>query len=207
MTPRRQCAATSTRSGERCRKAPIKGATVCYTHGGATRMVAGRAAVRAEVQAWGLDQPSVDPGETLLALVSMAAGRLRLVSSLLQAQYEGMAGEPNDADDDGTVAIPAGVRAIIGHKYALTKDGDRLPVEEAVRGLAAYEAEWTDRLARLCKTAIDAGIAERTVRIAESQGALIAGVLQRVLDALELTPAQRELVAVVAPRELRAVAG
>jgi hypothetical protein len=186
--PRRQCTATSTRSGQRCRKAPIKGGTVCLTHGGATRMVASRAAVRAEVLAWGLDQPSVDPGETLLALVSMAAGRLRLVSSLLQAQYEGQQGAPDDADDDGMVSIPAGVRALIGHKYALTRDGDRLPVEEAVRGLAAYEAEWTDRLARLCKTAID-------------------GVLQRVLDALELTPEQRRMVAVVAPRELRAVAG
>jgi hypothetical protein len=43
---KRQCVATSTRSGERCRKAPVRGATVCATHGGSVGRVKAAAARR-----------------------------------------------------------------------------------------------------------------------------------------------------------------
>lgn len=193
--------------GGQCKRHARNGGTVCDSHGGRAPQVARKAAVRAEVMAWGLDQPTVDPGLTLLQLVSMASGRLRLVSGLLERQYTDMDGEPGDPDGRSEVSIPAGVRALIGHKFDLTRDGDPVATAEAVRGLAVYEAEWVDRLARLCKTALDAGIAERQVRLAEAQGALVASAVQRILDALGLSEEQRALVPVVVPRELRAVAG
>jgi hypothetical protein len=191
--------------GEQCKRRARNGGTVCDSHGGRAPQVARKAAVRAEVLAWGLDQPTVDPGTTLLQLVSMAAGRLRLVSGLLERQFTDADGEPGEPDGLGEVSIPAGVRALIGHKYDLTRDGDPVATSEAVRGLAVYEAEWTDRLGRLCKLALDAGIAERQVRLAEQQGALVADAIDRILAALGLSEEQRALVPVVVPRELRAV--
>ena len=152
---------------------------------------------------WGLDSPTVDPAETLLRLVSQSARRADWLASRLAEQTE----EYTSKGDGGLTfdGIPPGLRALIGHKYDLDKDGNPVAVEEAIRGLAQLEAQERDRLARFCKLAIDAGIAERQVRIAEAQGALLAGVLQRVLAALDLSPAQQRLVAEVAPRELRAL--
>jgi hypothetical protein len=193
-------------NGTPCRAWPVKGATVCVTHGGAAPQVAAKAAVRAEVQAWGLDQPQVDHAQVLGALVAMAAGRVRLVSAQLQAQFEAYAERGEDlADDDGMVAMPGGIRALIGYKYGLTKDGDRLPVEEATRGLAAYEAEWTDRLGRLCKLAIDAGLEERRLQVEEQQAAMVAQVLSAALAEVGLGERSDEVLRVVA-RRLEAVA-
>lgn len=44
-SPRRQCTAKN-RRGERCEKAPIKGGTVCKTHGGSAPQVRRKAALR-----------------------------------------------------------------------------------------------------------------------------------------------------------------
>jgi hypothetical protein len=44
-----------------------------------------------------------------------------------------------------------------------------------------------DRLARFSKMALDAGVAERAVHLAESAGESLAGVLRRILAGLELT--------------------
>src|SRR3546814_19061831 len=43
---RRQCTAKSTTTGERCTKAPIRGGTVCATHGGSAPPVPKKAALR-----------------------------------------------------------------------------------------------------------------------------------------------------------------
>src|SRR3546814_4524700 len=43
---RRQCTAKSTTTGERCTKAPIRGGTVCATHGGSAPQVRKKAALR-----------------------------------------------------------------------------------------------------------------------------------------------------------------
>lgn len=51
-----------------------------------------------------------------------------------------------------------------------------------------------DRLARFCKMAIDAGVAERSVRIAEQQGLLMAKVIQKILDQIGLSKGQQDLV-------------
>lgn len=58
-------------------------------------------------------------------------------------------------------------------------------------------------LVTVCKAAIDAGIEERKVRLAEQQGALVADVIRRILDDLNLTPEQAALVATTVPRHLR----
>jgi hypothetical protein len=58
-------------------------------------------------------------------------------------------------------------------------------------------------LVDVCKAAISAGIEERRVHLAEQQGALVADVIKRILDALHLTPQQLSLVPEVVPTALR----
>lgn len=53
--------------------------------------------------------------------------------------------------------------------------------------------EYTDRLARFSKMALDAGVEERIVRLAEAQGDLIAMAIVDLLDKLVLTAAQKEI--------------
>ncbi|RMI47594.1 hypothetical protein EBO15_01450 [Actinomadura harenae] len=67
-----------------------------------------------------------------------------------------------------------------------------------------YQSERV-HLARVAKAALDAGVAERQVRLAEQQGELLAGAINRILDGLNLSSEQWARVADVVPRELRAV--
>lgn len=65
---------------------------------------------------------------------------------------------------------------------------------------------WHDKLVKVCTEAIRVGIEERRVRLAESEGALIAEVIRGILDDLHLSPEQQALVSEVVPRRLRSVA-
>jgi hypothetical protein len=62
--------------------------------------------------------------------------------------------------------------------------------------------ELTERAGGWAKVALDAGTSERQTRVMEAQAIALAGVITRVLDRLDLTSAQRELVPVVVPAEL-----
>jgi hypothetical protein len=52
---------------------------------------------------------------------------------------------------------------------------------EAIRGLADLEAKERERCANFASKAVAAGLAERTVRIAERQGQLMVEMVQAVL--------------------------
>jgi hypothetical protein len=70
-------------------------------------------------------------------------------------------------------------------------DGNSLATP-VVRWLAESRRERA-LLARTAKAAVDAGVAERLVRQVELEGRVVAEVLGRVLDRLELDPDQRRL--------------
>lgn len=76
-------------------------------------------------------------------------------------------------------------------------------IHTTVRLLGEYE----DRLARFSKMAIDTGIEERMVRVAERQGDMIAVMLVGIFDALGLSPAQKELVPSLVQRGLAELSG
>lgn len=99
------------------------------------------------------------------------------------------------------------VAALIGHTYTSTKDGDVFATTEAIRGLAKLEAEERDRCAGFAAKAVAAGLAERQVRLAERQGAEMAGVFRRVLSALGLSAEQAALVPGLIDREVAALTG
>lgn len=62
-----------------------------------------------------------------------------------------------------------------------------------------------ERAGRWAKVALDAGIDERRTKVAEQHGAALAGCIRAILDRLELSPMQRDLVPLVVPEELRRV--
>lgn len=99
-----------------------------------------------------------------------------------------------------------GVGALIGVKRNADRFGRLFDTEEAIRGLARLEADERDRCANFAAKAIAAGLAERQVRLAEQQAALIVGVIRGVLGDLNLSPDQAALVGEVVPRHLRAIA-
>lgn len=63
------------------------------------------------------------------------------------------------------------------------------------------------QLVRTAKAALDAGINERLVQIAEHQGTRFAGAIEEILDALQLTEKQRALIPQVVPNALRGLMG
>lgn len=180
-----QCAGRR-KDGKRCERSPIAGATVCRLHGADAPQVRSRAIVRAEVAKWGLQDITEDPGEVLLRLVTQSSRRAALYASLLEEQYE------RAAAGEETTTLDSRIGVLIGKKFSLTRDGEPVAVEEAIRGLVELELRERELCGSFASKAIAAGLAERQVRIAERMGGAIAEVLRAVLadPVLGLTPAQ-----------------
>ncbi len=194
--------------GEPCGANVIKGTRGCWRHAGKSRAKAkAEGAVVAEVQRWGLGDTTVDPGETLLRLVSQSAARVDRYSRLLEEAYDAAerlrAAEaaPEQSDllaedmarrDLERVLNHGGVAALIGYTYAGSESGV-IATGEAIRGLAQLEAQERDRLANFAGKAVAAGLAERQVRLAERQGAMLAAVIAGVVRALGRDPADPEV--------------
>lgn len=219
-------------AGNPCKQYAIRGGTVCAKHGGRAKQVKAKAAVRAELQAWGLGDTNVDPGEVLLRLVSQSAARAERYARLLEEAYdaaerlkaaheaeelfetaEGLDDEDERAavqvarDDLKRIFNSGGVAALVGHTYDSSKDGGIFATGEAIRGLAQLEAAERDRCANFAAKAVAAGLATRQVELAERQGALMAQLVLAVFDEVDLTDEQREAVPDVLERHLRLVAG
>jgi hypothetical protein len=79
-------------------------------------------------------------------------------------------------------------------------DGDEA-AQEVRRWLSESRKERT-LLGRTAKAAIDAGVAERLVRQTEFEGKIVAEVIGRVLDKLDLDVEQRSLAFSEAQRQL-----
>lgn len=115
---------------------------------------------------WGLGDINVDPGEVLLRLVNQSAIRAERYAIELEA----LVGESDKLRD-----------ALVRQAW-----GEFGPTGEYIRGLAQLEAQERDRCAHLAERAVRAGLAERQVRLAERQGALIASVFRAVLGDVRL---------------------
>lgn len=209
---RRGCAGHSKKTGKPCRKAPVIGAEVCTSHGGAAKQVRAAAARRREAQAakeavatLGLPV-DISPTEALLEEVRWTAGHVYWLRRKVQ-ELDEAAGLVNEHGDQ---IINPGERHALTWGTTKVKTGgeDSGTTQEAKPSIwyALYENE-RKHLVVVCTAALRAGVEERRVRLAEQQGDLVATAIRRILDALNLTPAQQQLVGQVVPRELRAIAG
>lgn len=183
-----------TTAGNPCKAPPVRDMAVCRVHGGsspnalqarnrrdqenAAREDAARFAARTDIH----------PADALLELVHYQAGivdywRGRIEDVEDEDLEWGVTREKTGGDDAGTTSEAAPHIA-----YRL--------LTEAQDKLAAYAA-----------AALKAGVDERRVRIAETQGAAVAGAIRAILEQLHLTPEQAELVPTVVPAQLRLITG
>lgn len=206
------------RSGKQCGAYPVEGQKVCKYHGGANpkaiakaeeRIVNGR--VAAFLSSHGIDMgPAKHPIEGLMAEVQRSAAAVQfygmLVAELdvpepgkvvklsetdMARQLETLVG----IDEDGEILVRNSPGSIYGRNHM----GDAAPHIL----LNLWNAE-RDRHAKLCKMALDAGVAERMVAMTEDIGRTIVEVINGVLadDALGLTLEQQAHARTKAARHL-----
>ncbi|RCK68283.1 hypothetical protein DT076_16685 [Desertihabitans brevis] len=202
-----------TRSGAPCSNPPMLGQRRCRMHGGASprarsraeRTLAEQQAALAATRLGVLVETS--PEQALLDEVHRCAGMIAYYGQRAREVEAGTidGDRPNRLDPDD----PRETRRDLVWGITRQKTGgeDAGTTEEAAPNvwLKLWNEE-RDRLVRVAAACLKAGIEERRVRIAEETGSLVAQVIRRVLDRLELTEQQRTLVGTVVPDELRALA-
>lgn len=219
---RRTCTAHGTTTKLPCMSWPIPGGTVCRLHGGSLPQVRAsaewnlrnqdaRRIAAAALSTYGEDLPdqeSIDPIGDLLILV-WRSGRAERFWAERVAELE----IPEVGDHTKILVVGEGDDAqpmeVLGDATAIIG-----PDRNAELRLHPYVIAWNqerERYAKLCKAAIDAGIDERMTNLAEEQGALVAQLISRIIDAIEttpgvpLSPAAKKAALEVAGRELRAI--
>ena len=153
---------------------------------------------------------------SLLGQAYEAAERLRAAVGEVPPGYTSMDGptvdqvpgqQPNSTDLDRAqqdldrIFTTGGVASLIGYKYgAAGKDGNLYVAEEAIRGLVQLEAAERDRCANMAVKAVAAGLAERQVKLAEREGALVVAMIRNTLTDLGLDPSSPQVMQVVSTR-------
>lgn len=173
-------AAAKTRPGERCRKNPHPGATICTNHG---LTEAGRAAAEARLveaeaskviaKLW---DPDAAPVTNAVTAMQKLAGRLGHACEVLGHRLE--SGEPCEVCGRGDLQLDSAAAAawlrILRENRQLLVDMERL------------------------------GIAQRYVQLEQDRVRLVAAAVARVFEVLALTPEQRIEGTRVLLTELRA---
>lgn len=193
----------------------------CKLHGGKTPTQNKRAAIDAVKASQSHaghfgQQIAIDPHDALLALVREAYGNVTFLRSLVQELEPGfrlvhgddgtadLESDTRDGDDLGELdelidAAPARRASIAGRV-------DWESLRAAPHVLVVMYGDWCDRLARYSRTAIESGVREREIELAERQGQMIAAVIRGVLADLGLSREQRELAPTLVRRHLSAIA-
>lgn len=180
-----------------CRKAACTGLDVCRSHGGANPNAAAKSAkARADVAAarevarFGR-KITTHPAEALIDLVHWTAGEV--------AYWRGKVADLEAQDPD---QLLWGTTAEV-HKGSGEFPGTDTTDEAKPAAAYAMLVDASNRLAAYAAAALRAGVDERRVQLAERQGLAIAGAIRAILDALDLSPAQWELVPTIVPAQLR----
>jgi hypothetical protein len=173
----------------------------CRLHGGKTRnhkIAAQKAAAEQAVVTYGLPV-DISPSDALLQEVHQSAGAARWLRDRVQAI-------------DPEALVWSKTKHVVKIESAGGDDGSTGGCEETTTRASGINV-WLELYYRerrhhvdVCKAALQAGVEERLVRIAEQQGALLAQAVKGILAELDLSPEQEAKVAEVVPRHLRSVA-
>lgn len=184
------------RDGDQCGSFAVKDSTVCRMHGGTSPLAKAGAKRRrqerkaAETARLFAVPADVSPSQALIELVQWTAGEV----NYWRAEVQQVA-------DHDPAKLTAGLTKIVE-----TGDTKQRTVETTPHIAYKMLTGAQDRLERYATAALRAGVEERRVRLAEDQGAEVAGVIRRILERLDLLEWQAELVPVIVPEELRALA-
>lgn len=207
------------RTGEACKNAPLTGSAVCRYHGGGAPQVRAAAARRLEeeearraVTTLGLPI-DVSPTDALLEEVRWTAGHVQWLRARVQDLEDTVMIRAQEGWGLDDTSGPPNAHALtwgqVEHRDTTGgENAGTTTVERAGPSIwyQLYERE-RKHLVAVCTAALKAGVEERRVRLAESQGELVAGAIRAILNELGLTPEQEALVVEVVPRQLRALAG
>ena len=195
-----------TNYAEPCKKSPIAGHDVCRTHGGAltkTRIAASErlALMSAQGEIADLmrecDIPDQHPIDGLLEVVRVSGSMMRLLTIKVGELRE----EP-----------------VVREVLVETKDGGldtkRVTDGDAFWGLDSKEEMvpsvyvqllriWTERYERACKTALEAGIEERRIQLAEDTSDVFFKALANAVAIAGLSPELRAALNTALASELR----
>lgn len=188
---RRQCVGHK-KDGVRCEKSPMKGATVCGSHGGRAPQVKSAAALRlAEEEARrGLALLDVDPVSDPFTALAELAGQVIAFKNQLAGQVNALTGEPCGS----------------------CGGGGRLRYEAAGAGTEQLRSEVSlferalDRCASVLGLIAKLNIDERMARINERQAEAVIRAVDAALASAGVTGPAALSARQVAARELRAVA-
>lgn len=163
----------------------------CKSHMGNTKIHRVRAAMMEashEARVMGLPI-DIDPMEGLLLVIKITAGEIAYTTD--------------------RIAELTPKKAVVRHKKIVSRASDMESYEEVETSTEVSLNIWIqarqaamDRFAKFCKMAIDAGVAERQVKVAEGIGQVMGRVLSGVLGELGLTDEQRALAPDVVHRHL-----
>lgn len=171
----------------------------CKYHGGATPNANKSAAVKI---ARSMGEPlDIEPHEALIACVQITAGEVAYCTlRIQQLSTEEYTGRPEThVDKDLALKTDSEGNALYDHLEQTTEH----PVE--LNLWITARAACMDRLARYSKMALDAGVEERRVRLAESMAMQLAPVLQAIFKELGLTDKQRDKAPAIVERHLVAL--
>lgn len=195
------CTANSKRTGLPCKGWAINGHHVCYYHGGTLPNVKIAAArnyiiskTAQQMKVYGVPVNDKDPFETLLEEISRTSGHVRWLEAKIAGLNEEALIWGKTLQESSTGDDPKG-------NYEVTKHEATPHV-----WLQLYHKERA-HLVNVCKVAIGAGIAERQVKLAEDQGALIVKIMQLSLNDIGLTPDQSDAAKRSIGRHLRLLSG
>lgn len=188
------------KAGTRCVCWARKNQRVCGFHGGATTQAKAGALrrateekARALVNTYGrkIDTTATD---ALLEEVQWTAGHV----AWLRERVQEIEGSTGGDDAENPLVWGRTKRKEGGEDWGETHEAG------ANAWLKLYQAERA-HLVKVCSEAIKAGIEERRVKLAESQGEQVAQAIRGILDDLRLTPEQIARVPDIVPKHLRAL--
>lgn len=198
-----RCRARSSGSGNPCRNWAVHGALVCKMHGGrapqvraaAARREAERVAVVAAGRMGARAGADQTPAEHLLDELYRSAALCEVLAGLV-AQL-----------DQREQAIDRADQPAYADGLMAPKPSQRGRAEAVVHPFVELYARERERRARFAALAIQAGVAEATVRLAERTSGMIVAAFTAALadEELGLDAAQQQLGRSVVARHLRAV--
>jgi hypothetical protein len=178
MTDDQFCGANKGRGGT-CRNEAGKGTDHvgfgrCKWHSGSTTN-GNKAAIREQMESLATEV-DIEPNEVLLRTIRLTWGAVQWCANVIgQTEYALAA-----AHVDDELEADAKVKRVIN-------------LEKRLLALQAIYGDWIDRAAKHAKLALDAGIEERKVQLAEMEAQLVADVVKGVLDDLNLTAEQQAI--------------
>lgn len=200
-----------TRSGKPCRQqagwgTDHLGFANCKLHGGLSpNGIKHAATLQARHLAVEVD---MEPHEALLWCIRVTAGEVTFFTRRI-----------SQLEEEALVVVQASEKSValrVGAEADEEGSGELLGVEKVERteSTTAHLHIWVearshavDRLAKYSKMALDAGVEERRVRVAEALGGQLGDLIGAILGELQLTAKQRELAPAVVHRHLVALEG